>query len=81
MLSSPSSICYYTDSLTQVVEPVAGLVQGPGVELQPDDGEDDDGEEQQQRDVGQRTDGLPDRAHDHLQACKAEPDLKGPVVT
>lgn len=46
--------------LTEVVEAVAGSVEGTSVKLQPDDGEDDDSEEQQQGNVDQRTDGFSD---------------------
>ena len=53
--------------LTEVVEAVARSVEGAGVELEADDGKDDDGEEQQQRDVDQGPDGLPDRAHHNLE--------------
>ena len=55
-------------ALTQVVQLVASLVEGTGVELEADDGEDDDGEEQQKRDVDQRSNGLADRAHHNLKA-------------
>ena len=52
---------------TQVSDVIAGLVERPGVELKSDNGEDDDGEEEEQRDVDQGTDGLGDGGHDHLQ--------------
>ena len=53
---------------TQVVQSVAGRVEGAGEELESDDGEDGDGEHEEQRDVGQRADGLDDGTDDHLQA-------------
>ena len=46
------------DTLTEVHHVVAGPVERPGVELQSDDGEDDDGEEKEQSYVDQRTDSL-----------------------
>ena len=52
---------------TQVSDVIAGLVERPGVELKADNGEDDDGEEEEQRNVDQGTDGLGDGGHDHLQ--------------
>ena len=52
--------------LTQVFDVVAGPVQCSGVELETDDGEDDDGEEKQKSDVDERTDGLADGAHHDL---------------
>ena len=55
---------------TQVHDVVAGFAESPGVELQPNDGEDDDGEEEEQRNVDQGTDGLGDGGHDHLQTCQ-----------
>ncbi len=56
-----------TVSLTQVVEAVAGLVKGPGVKLEADDGEDEDGEEEKEGDVDEGADGLGDGTHHHLQ--------------
>ena len=53
--------------LTQIVEAVAGFVEGAGVELEADDSEDENGEEEEEGDVDQGTDGLADRAHHHLQ--------------
>ena len=44
--------------LTQIVDIVAGLVQGSGIELEADNGKDDDGKEEEQGDVDQRPDGL-----------------------
>ena len=52
--------------LTQVFDVVAGPVQCSGVELETDDGEDDDGEEKQKSNVDERTDGLADGAHHDL---------------
>ena len=57
---------------TQVSDVIAGLVERPGVELKSDNGEDDDGEEEEQRNVDQGTDGLGDGGHDHLQTCPGE---------
>ena len=37
--------------LTQIVDIVAGLVQGSGIELEADNGKDDDGEEEEEGDV------------------------------
>ena len=54
--------------LTQVVQPVAGGVEGSCEELETDDGENGDGEHEEEGDVGQRADGLDDGADDHLQA-------------
>ena len=53
--------------LTEVVEAVAGLVERPGVELEADNGKQEDGKEEEQGNVDQGTDGLPDRTHHHLQ--------------
>ena len=52
--------------LTEVRNWVAGFVEGPGVELQPDDGEDEDGEHDQQADLHQRGQGLQDGLQDDL---------------
>ena len=60
--------------LTQVVQPVAGGVEGSGEELETDDGENGDGEHEEEGDVGQRADGLDDRADHHLQAWR---EVKG----
>ena len=57
---------------TQVSDVIAGLVERPGVELKADNGKDDDGEEEEQRNVDQGTDGLGDGGHDHLQTCPGE---------
>ena len=43
---------------TQVSDVIAGLVERPGVELKSDNGEDDDGEEEKQSYIDQRTDSL-----------------------
>lgn len=53
-------------TLTEVVEGVAGPIEGSGVELEAYDGEDDDGEEQEESDVDQWPDRFPDRAHHDL---------------
>ena len=39
--------------LTEVLDAVAGLVEGPGVELETDDGKDEDGEHDQEADLHQ----------------------------
>ena len=54
-------------SLTQVHHVVAGPVERPGVELQADDGEDDDGKEEEQSDVDQGTDSLGYGGYDDLE--------------
>ena len=55
-----------TDSLTQVVQAVAGLVEGPSIELQADNGEDEDSKEEEEGNVDQGPDGLGYRAHHNL---------------
>ena len=55
-----------TDSLTQVVQAVAGLVEGSSIELQADDGEDEDREEEEEGNVDQGPDSLGYRAHHNL---------------
>ena len=55
-------------TLTEVRYVVAGGVERAGVELEPHDGEDDDGEEQEQRDVDQGADRLQDGRNHNLQA-------------
>jgi hypothetical protein len=47
-------------------------VQRSGVKLQPDDGEDDDGEQHQQADLEQRSHGLDDGLQHDLQTCGVE---------
>ena len=44
--------------LTEVSDVVAGLVEGSPVELEADDGEDDDGKEEEEGDVDQGADGF-----------------------
>ena len=44
--------------LTEVLYAVAGLVKGSGVELEADDGKDENGEHDQQPDLHQRGQGL-----------------------
>ena len=44
--------------LTEVSDVVACLVECPPVELEADDGEDDDGKEEEEGDVDQGTDGF-----------------------
>ena len=53
--------------LTEICDVVARGVERARVELQSDDGEDDDGKEQQQRNVDQGTDGLADGRHHDLE--------------
>ena len=53
--------------LTQVHHVVAGPVERPGVELQADDGEDDDGKEEEQSDVDKGTDSLGYGGYDDLE--------------
>ena len=45
-------------TLTQVVDIIAGLVQCSGIELEANDGKDDDRKEEEEGDVDQGTDGL-----------------------
>ena len=66
-IGSQLSYCMFIMDPTQVSDVIAGLVEGPGVELKADNGKDDDGEEEQQCNVDQGTDGLGDGGHDHLQ--------------
>lgn len=54
-------------TLTQVVYGVAGLVQCARVELQADDGEDEDGKHDEERDLHQRRQRLQDGLEHHLQ--------------
>ena len=50
-------------------------MEGAGVELESDDGEDEDGEHDEQRDLHQRRQRLEDRLQHHLQAwCKNSRD-------
>ena len=53
--------------LTEVHHVVARPVESPGVEFQSDDGEDDDGKEEEESNVDQRTDSLGDRGDDNLE--------------
>lgn len=53
--------------LTQILDAVARLVQRPRVELEPDDGEDDDGEQHEQADLQQRRHCLDDGLEHDLQ--------------
>ena len=55
------------NGLTEIVEAVAGFVEGSGVELEADDGEYEDGKEEQEGDVDEGADGLSDGAHHNLQ--------------
>ena len=55
--------------LTEVSDVVACLVEGSPVELQADDGEDDDGKEEEKSDVDQRANGFGNGRHHHLQTC------------
>ena len=53
--------------LTEVSDVVACLVEGSPVELQADDGEDDDGKEEEQSDVDKGTDSLGYGGYDDLE--------------
>ena len=44
-------------------------MERPGVELEPDDGEDEDGEHDEERDLHERRQRLEDRLEDDLQTC------------
>ena len=55
-------------ALTEVVETVASCVESTSVEFQTDNGKYNDSEQEQQGNVGQRTDGFSYGAHHHLQA-------------
>ena len=48
------------DKLTEVLDAVAGLVQRAGVKLEADDGEDEDGEHDEERDLHERRQRLED---------------------
>ena len=52
--------------LTQILQAVAGLVKSPSIELQPDDGEDEDSEKEKKGDVDERSNGFCNGAHNHL---------------
>ena len=52
--------------LTQILQAVAGLVESPSVELQPDDGEDEDSEEEKKGDVDEGSNSFSNGAHNHL---------------
>ena len=65
-LSSPS----HWAALTEVHHVVTGPVERPGVELQADDGEDDDGEEEEQCDVDQGPDSLGYGGDDNLETWR-----------
>ena len=54
--------------LTEVLYGVAGLVKSSGVELQPDDGEDDDGKHDEEPDLHEGGQGLQDGLEDDLEA-------------
>ena len=54
--------------LTEILYAVAGLVQRPRVELQPDDGKDEDGEHDKKADLHERGQSLEDGLQDDLQA-------------
>ena len=59
-----------SEILTEVSDVIAGLVECSPVELEADDGKDDDGEEEEEGDVHQGTDGLRDGGHHHLETWK-----------
>ena len=52
--------------LTEILYAVAGLVQRPRVELQPNDGEDEDGEHDEEADLHQRRQSLEDGLQHNL---------------
>ena len=54
------------DKLTQILQAVAGLVESPSVELQSDDGEDEDSEEEKKGDVDKGSNSFSNGAHNHL---------------
>ena len=62
----------FTDGLTEVLDAVAGLVERPGVELEPDDGEDEDGEHDEERDLHERRQRLEDGLQHDLQTCSVQ---------
>ena len=59
-----------SEILTEVSDVIAGLVECSPIELEADDGKDDDGEEEEEGDVHQGTDGLRDGGHHHLETWK-----------
>ena len=52
--------------LTKILQAVAGLVESPGIELQSDDGEDEDSEEEKKGDVDKGSNSFSNGAHNHL---------------
>ena len=67
--ASVSSPCHGL-TLTEVHHVVTGPIERPGVELQADDGEDDDGEEEEQCDVDQGPDSLGYGGDDNLETWR-----------
>ena len=61
-----------SEILTEVSDVIAGLVECSPIELEADDGEDDDGKEEEEGDVHQGTDGLRDGGHHHLETWKKD---------
>ena len=61
------------EKLTQVLKAVASLVQSSSVEFQSDNGEDENSEEEEERDVDEGPDGFSNGAHNHLKTCKHLP--------
>lgn len=61
--------CTVLYTLTEVLNAVAGLVEGAGVELEADDGEYQNGEHDEQTDLHERDQGLEDGFQDDLQTC------------
>lgn len=55
--------------LTEVFDAVARLVQRPRVELESDDGKDEDSKHDEQADLHERRQRLEDRLQNDLQAC------------
>ena len=56
----------FEDHFVEVVEAVAGSIEGSGVKFQADDSKNDDGKKQEKGDVDQRTNGFAYGAHHHL---------------
>ena len=56
-----NSALFLRQYVVQVPDVITGLVESPGVELQTDDGEDNDGKEKQQSNVDQWTNSFGNR--------------------
>ena len=66
----PLALCRTRTILTKVLQAVACLIESPSVELQPDDGEDEDSKEEKEGDVNQWANSFSDGTHHHLQTYK-----------